>query len=62
LLSERGIAGSVWAGNVSPVASLDGITCSRTAPANHKFTRNTNKLQVETVAAATDYCTKACMS
>lgn len=52
-------AGGAWAGNVSPIAALDGNTYSLTVQANNKFTRNTNKLKDEAVAAATDYCTKA---
>jgi hypothetical protein len=52
-------ANSAWAGTASPVASLGGNTYSITVKANNKFTRNTDKLKDEAVAAATEFCTKA---
>ena len=52
-------ASSAWAGNASPVTSLGGNTYSVTVKASSKFTRDTDKLKDEAMAAATDFCTKA---
>ena len=59
LLTALITAGSAWAASVSPVASLGDNTYSITVKADNKFTRNTEKLKNEAMAAATDFCTKA---
>jgi hypothetical protein len=59
LIAALVAASSAWAGNASPVTSLGGNTYSITVKANNKFTRNTEKLKDEAVAAATEFCTKA---
>ena len=51
-------ASSAWAGNVSPVTPLGGNSYSVTVKANNKFTRDTDKLKDEAVAAATQFCAK----
>lgn len=50
---------SAWAESASAVASLGGNTYSITVKATNKFTRNTDKLKDEAMAAATDFCVKA---
>ncbi len=59
LIAALVAANSAWAGNASPVTSLGGNTYGVTVKANNKFTRDTDKLKDEAMAAAKDFCTKA---
>ena len=51
--------GFARAGEAGPIVPQGGNTYSITVKANNKFTRNTDKLKDEAMAAATDFCTKA---
>ncbi len=51
-------ATGVWAADASPIVSLGDNTYHITVKAHHKFTRNTEKLKDQAMAAATQFCAK----
>lgn len=52
------LAGQAFAGDVSAVTPAADGNYTVTVKAHHKFTRNTDKLKAEAVAAATAFCAK----
>lgn len=47
-----------WAANILPIMPANDGTYHVTVKAQHKFTRNTDKLKDEAMAAATEFCAK----
>ncbi len=47
---------SAWAADVSPITPAGDGAFAVTVKAHHKFTRNTDKLKDEAMAAATQFC------
>jgi len=47
-----------WASDASPIVNLGDNTYRITVKATHKFTRNTEKLKDQAMAAATQFCAK----
>lgn len=52
------LVNSGWTAEVSPVAVTRDGAFKITAKATHKFTRNTDKLKDQALAAATEFCSK----
>lgn len=51
-------ATGAWAADASPIVNLGDNTYRITVKATHKFTRNTDKLKDQAMAAATQFCAK----